>query len=76
MTQKQPESAGNPISGYNYRTESTHLENTQSDGPTVLVPPQPPEFGPAAARALLQLLIAIHQSRHNGADPSRSTHEY
>jgi hypothetical protein len=76
MTQKQPESGGKPIPGYNRRTESTHPENTQSDGPTVIVPPQPPEFGPAAARALLQLLITIHHSRHNGADPSRSAHEY
>jgi hypothetical protein len=76
MTQKQPEPAGNQISGYHCRPESTHPENAQSDGPTVIVPPQPPEFGPAAARALLQLLITIHQSRHNDADPSRSAHEY
>jgi hypothetical protein len=76
MTHKRPESAGEPLSDYNYRTEPTHPENTTADGPTVIVPSQPPTFGPAAARALLQLLIAIHRSSDNGADPSRSAHEY
>jgi hypothetical protein len=76
MPQKQPQSADQPIQGYNCGTESPHPENTASDGLTVIVPPQPPEFGPAAARALLQLLLAIHHDRHNGADPSRSTYEH
>lgn len=37
-------------------------------GVRVIVPPLPPDIGPVAARALLDLLVAVHRARDQYAD--------
>jgi hypothetical protein len=37
----------------------------------VIVPAEPPEFGPAAARALIRLLVAVHRRRQAAAETPR-----
>jgi hypothetical protein len=42
-----------------------------SDTIRVIIPPDPPAWGPAAARALLRLLTAVHRKRAGGTGASR-----
>jgi hypothetical protein len=46
---------------------------TPEGTPRVIVPPTPPDFGPAAARALIRLLIAVHRKHTNADNPSEET---
>jgi hypothetical protein len=41
---------------------------TPAETVRVIVPPTPPEFGPAAARALIRLVIAVHSKRAPNSD--------
>jgi hypothetical protein len=59
-----------PIRNYNYDADATEPLTVADDIQRVIVPAEPPEFGPAAARALLRLLIAVHRKRAAGADRS------
>jgi hypothetical protein len=51
---------------------STHnaIASTPTASVRVIVPQEPPEFGPAAARALLRLLIAVHAKHTGMTNPS------
>jgi hypothetical protein len=53
---------------YNFDDHSP-APDTISDNGRVLVPPDPPSFGPAAARALLSLLLAVHRKRGHATEP-------
>lgn len=44
-------------------THNNDITGTPAESVRVIVPREPPEFGPAAARALLRLLVAIHAKR-------------
>lgn len=59
-----------PIHNYNHDVDTTGPQTVADDVQRVIVPPQPPEFGPAAARALLRLLIAVHRKRTALTNPS------
>jgi hypothetical protein len=48
---------------YNFDGDTPTATGTPAGVPHVIVPPDPPEFGPAAARALLRLLLAVHHKR-------------
>jgi hypothetical protein len=58
------------IQEYNQHNKQSSQKKKQGDIRLVIVPPDPPEFGPAAARALLRLLIAVHRRRIETADTS------
>ena len=58
------------IRNYNQHDDTAVTETTRGDVRRVIVPPDPPEFGPAAARALLRLLRAVHRRRGETADTS------
>lgn len=47
------------------------LEAAPSGVREVVVPAEPPTFTPAAARALLRLLLAVHEKRTGQPNPSR-----
>jgi hypothetical protein len=47
------------------------LEAAPSGVREVIVPAEPPTFTPAAARALLRLLLAVHEKRTRQSNPSR-----
>ncbi len=53
---------------YNFDDHSTAPDTMSNDG-RVVVPPDPPSFGPAAARALLRLLLAVHRQRGQATEP-------
>jgi hypothetical protein len=59
-----------PIAIYNYDVDTTQSQTVAGDIQRVIVPSEPPEFGPAAARALLRLLIAVHRKHTAVPDPS------
>lgn len=50
--------------------ETTEMRNEPGSVRRVIVPPEPPEFGPAAARALLRLLVAVHRKRAGAPNPA------
>jgi hypothetical protein len=70
MAESASPSPTEPIQIYNYDSDTTEPYTVAGDIQRVIVPPEPPEFGPAAARALLRLLIAVHRKRTAVADPS------
>jgi hypothetical protein len=59
-----------PIPEYNQHDKQSSGTEKPGNIRLVVVPPDPPEFGPAAARALLRLLIAVHRRRIETADTS------
>jgi len=63
MTTAEPEFPGTPIPEYNHDGNSPTIKTPLSDSPYVIVPSDSPDFGPAAARALLRLLITVHRKR-------------
>jgi hypothetical protein len=65
MTKSESQFPDQRIPEYNQHNERPSAMATQSDVKQVIVPPDPPEFGPAAARALLRLLLAVHRRRLN-----------
>ncbi|MFC6568618.1 hypothetical protein [Actinoplanes utahensis] len=54
------DSADSPVNGYDGISGSTGSPSNDHD---VIVPPLPPEFGPAAARSMLRLLVSIHRKQ-------------
>ena len=69
MTESASPSPTGPIQTYNYDVDPTKPQTVADDVQRVIIPAQPPEFGPAAARALLRLLVAVHRSRAAATDP-------
>jgi hypothetical protein len=70
MTESASQSPMGPIHNYNQDGNTTGPQTVADDVQRVIVPPQPPEFGPAAARSLLRLLIAVHRKRTAVTNPS------
>jgi hypothetical protein len=69
MNQQPP---NRPPPDYNHIGESQLTESTAPSGVVrVITPSDPPVVGPAAARALLRLLIAVQRKRAGTADASR-----
>jgi hypothetical protein len=56
------------IHEYNQHDDSPATQTAPDDGQQVIVPTNPPQFGPVAARAMLRLLIAVHRARSNTID--------
>lgn len=57
------------IQDYNCHDDWPGGQNRSSGGtPLVIVPADPPQFGPVAARALLRLLVAVHRTRGESRD--------
>jgi len=57
-----------PDQNYNHHDDPNYSQTTTGGMHQVIVPPGPPEFRPAAARALIRLLIAVHRRRQLTAD--------
>jgi hypothetical protein len=70
MTESESQFPNPAIRDYNYHDDPTHAETAPDEALHVIVPSDPPEFGPAAARALLRLLLAVHRSRAEANDTS------
>lgn len=63
MPELLPDFLNQPAADYN-RDGDSGTPGTESSGELrVIIPPNPPEFGPAAALALLRLLVEIHRQR-------------
>jgi hypothetical protein len=62
MPQLQPDSPDQADQDYNHDGGSGTADMASGEL-HVIVPPDPPEFGPAAARALLRLLIDVYRNR-------------
>jgi hypothetical protein len=74
MTRSEPDTPDQPRCDYNCIGVSRETDMTSPGVPRIIVPPDPPEFGPVAARALLRLLISTHQQRtRKESDPSEET---
>jgi hypothetical protein len=66
------ESAPNSNHRNDHETDSnSQLEGAPSGVREVIVPAEPPTFTPAAARALLRLLLAVDDKRTGQPNPSR-----
>ncbi|GAA3741607.1 hypothetical protein GCM10022225_26360 [Plantactinospora mayteni] len=63
MPEFQPDFPDQPVPDYNYDGDSGTTDTASLGELRVIVPPDPPEFGPAAALALLRLLVAVHRQR-------------
>ncbi len=74
MSDSQPE-LPNQIDQDYHSHGSTGTTDAATPGEIqVIVPPAPPAFGPAAARALLRLLVEVHRERSDAAeDPMEET---
>jgi hypothetical protein len=70
MTECESTSPGIPNRNYNYHDHTNDSQATTGRVDQVIVPAEPPEFGPAAARALIRLLVAVHHRRQSTADIS------
>jgi hypothetical protein len=70
MSESASPSPTGSIHNYNHDVDTTGPQTVADDVQRVIVPPQPPEFGPSSARALLRLLIAVHRKRTAGTNPS------
>jgi hypothetical protein len=69
MNQRPPNTAEHD---YNHNGETQLTEPTApSDAVRVIIPSDPPVLGPAAARALLRLLIAVQRKRTAAGGASR-----
>jgi hypothetical protein len=70
MTESASQLPAAPIQDYNHHDIPAATETLAGDVQQVITPSDPPEFGPAAARALLRLLLAVHRKRTSTADTS------
>ena len=59
---------------YNPNNETPQPQAGRSETPQVILPDEPPQFTPAAARALIRLLITLHRQR-SGPGGSTTAHE-
>ncbi|GIM86622.1 hypothetical protein Sar04_33580 [Salinispora arenicola] len=59
----QPDFPDQPVSDYNYDGDSGTTDTASLGELRVIVPPDAPEFGPAATLVLLRLLVAVHRQR-------------
>jgi hypothetical protein len=75
MTESASPSPMRPIHNYNHDVDTTGPQIVADAVQRVVVPPQPPEFGPAAARALLRLLIAVHANAQQSLTLPRRIHD-
>jgi hypothetical protein len=67
-----PQSPNTAKHDYNRNGETQSTDTTaQSGAVRVITPPDPPVLDPAAARALLRLLIAVHRKRAGATGASR-----
>ena len=59
-----------PATSAQASTRNNDIASSPTASVRVVVPREPPEFGPAAARALLRLLVAVHAKRTGMTTPS------
>jgi hypothetical protein len=70
MNETPSQVTGNRTQEYNTDSESPTTGPASSGPPQVVVPPGPPQFGPASSRAFLRLLLALHRKRAPHGTPS------
>ena len=68
MKEIQSDAHVSPIRGYDENGEPADIASV----PGVIVPPDPPVFGPLAARAFLHLIAEVRRKRFEKSDHSTS----
>lgn len=62
MPKSRSEFSEQPERDYNMNCGPDVTDAASSAGIQVIAPLEPPQFGPAAARALLRLLVEVHRA--------------